>query len=127
MSGPRMLVSLAALLLLRPGCSNNTGPVAGALDVRLSSPHQDDGAVLVLVYGGPVDSIQSAGYPVYSARVADTVKLIVTGDLGSGAVARVHIPDQRQAYRYGARLEQVAVRRSYAQHDPAGYAIALVP
>lgn len=117
-----------ASLVLMSGCSNNTGPTAGALNVSLSSPRDDDGAVLLTISGGPVDSIESVGFRLYSARApADTVKLIVTGNLRSGAIARIHIPDIRQAARYSARIGQVAARTTYAQREAAAYTIALLP
>lgn len=109
------------------GCSNNTDPVAGALNVNISSPHLDDGAFMLSVYGGPVDSVESVGFTIYSLRTADSVKFIVTGSLGSGRVARIHIPDGRQASRYAAKISQVAARVSYAPRDPAGYSAALLP
>lgn len=115
------------LLVLVAGCSNNTGPVAGIIDVRLSSPHSDDGAVLLSITGGPVDSVDAAGHKLYSARTnADTLKLIVVGSLGSGPIARIHIPDNRHAFRYVARIGQVAARGTYEQRNPAGYRVALV-
>lgn len=124
------LVALAniVVLALSVSCSNNAEPTAGTLKVNLVSPATDDGAVLVTVFGGPVDSVESVGYTVYSARgSADTVKLIVTGTLPSGAIARIHIPDGRQASRYGARLVQVAARSTYSQRDTASYGISLLP
>jgi hypothetical protein len=125
-----MKVSIPFIVIwaLSAACSNDIGPTAGVLDVSLSSPHDDDGAVLFSVFGGPVDSVESAGFPVYSAHAsADTVKLIVTGSLGSGAIARIHIPDLRQASHYGARVGQVAARLTYAPYDPAGYSVTLSP
>jgi hypothetical protein len=116
---------LSAFLLA--GCSNNTGPVAATLNVNISSPHHDDGALLLSVHGGPVDSVESVGFRVYSIRAADSVKFIVTGNLGSGPIARIHIPDSRQTSRYSARISQVAVRVSYALRDPAAYSITLQP
>jgi hypothetical protein len=116
---------LSAFLLA--GCSNNTGPVAGTLNVNISSPQQDDGALLLSVYGGPIDSVESVGFRIYSIRAADSVKVIVTGSLGSGPVARIHIPDGLQAARYSAKISQVAARVSYAPRDPATYSITLQP
>ena len=101
--------------------------LARALNVSISSPQHDDGALMLSVYGGPVDSVESVGFPIYSIRTADSVKFIVTGSLGSGSVARIHIPDGRQASRYGARINQVAARSSYAPRDPSTYSITLVP
>ena len=117
------LVAVCSLI----GCSNNTDPVAGALNVSISSPHLDDGALMLSVFGGPVDSVESVGFTVYSVRAADSVKFIVTGPVGSGRVARIHIPDGRQASRYGARVSQVAARGSYGPRDPAGYSATLIP
>ncbi len=116
---------LSAILLA--GCSNNTGPAAGTLNVNISSPQHDDGALMLSVFGGPVDSVESVGFPIYSVREADSVKFIVTGSLGSGPVARIHIPDGRQASRYSARISQVAARQSYVQRNPATYSITLLP
>lgn len=122
-----LLVCIVALVLAA-GCSNSTGPTAGILNVSLSSPHPDDGAVLLSISGGRVDSVESIGYPIYSARPApETLKLIITGTLGGGPIARIHISDLRQASRYHASLEQVAARVTYAQHDPAEHAITLLP
>jgi hypothetical protein len=118
-----LLLSLALL----SGCTNNTGPGAGALNVSLSSAQHDDGAVMITVYGGPVDSVESLGFPIYAVRVADSVRFIVTGNLGSGPIARVHVPDGREAPQYRAKLTQAAARGSYLQRDPATYGISLIP
>ena len=68
------------------------------------------------------------GYPLFSARAdANTLRLIVTGTIGSGTIARIHVPDTRQASSYAASINQVAVRSSYAQRDPVSYVITLAP
>ena len=122
----RLAAGLLSAFLLS-GCSNNTGPVAGALNVSISSPRHDDGALLLTVSGGPVDSVESIGFRIYSIRAADSVKFIVTGSLGSGPVARIHIPDGREASRYSAKISQVAARASYASRDPETYSVTLRP
>jgi len=122
------LLTCIVSLVLGAGCSNSTGPVAGILNVSLSSPHPDDGAVLLSISGGRVDSVESIGYQIYSARPApETLKLIITGNLAGGPIARIHISDLRQASRYDVSLDQVAARVTYAQHDPAEHAISLLP
>ena len=115
-----------SLVLAPAACSNSTGPTAGILKVTVASPFQDDGAILLSVYGGPVDSVESVGYPIYSARVADTLKIIVTGNLNSGVLARMHIPDAREGSRYNAHIDQVAARQTYARHEPGGYTVTLL-
>jgi hypothetical protein len=111
------------------GCSTEpTGPVAGALSVTLATPHDDDGAVLFTISGGSVDSVESAGYSLYSARIdPTTLRVIATGDLRTGAIARIYIPDSRQVSRYSVAVNQVALRSTYGQRDPTGYSIALGP
>ena len=123
MTASRPHLWLAVILLA--GCSNSTGPTAGVLNVTVASPHQDDGGIMLTVYGGPVDSVEAVGYVIHSARAADSVKMIVTGNLGSGVIARVHIPDGRQASRYSAQIKQAAARQTYVQRDPAGYTVSL--
>ena len=128
MNASLRLLTVAYIGALVPlsGCSNNTGPSGATLSVTLSSPHGDDGAVLLTITGGPVDSVEAVGYAVYTARSGTgPLKLIVTGDLGGGPIARIHVPDYRHAPFYTAKVVQVAARRSYDQRDPAGYSASL--
>lgn len=121
------VLALLSLIMLA-GCSENSGPTAGVLNVTLASHGSDDGAVLLTISGGPIDSVEAVGTELYSARPnASTMRLIVTGSLTSGPIARLHIPDTREASRYVASVEQVASRSAYAQQDPAGYSVSLLP
>ncbi len=108
------------------GCSSEgAGPAAATLSLSLASPAQDDGAVLLTISGGPVDSIESPEYRLYSTPMdASTYRVIIAGPLSSGLVARVHIPDDRRSADYGAVVEQVAARGTYRQQDPAGYRLS---
>lgn len=125
--GPLLLVCLLGLIPFA-GCSNNTGPSGAVLSVSLSSPNTDDGAVLLTISGGPVDSVEAVGYPVYTARSgSETLRLIVTGPIGSGPIARIHVPDNRQVFSYSVKLVQVAARATYTQRDPASYGASLLP
>lgn len=124
---PALLVAAGLGLLV--GCSHEpTGSAAGTVNVALATPNSDDGAVLFTVSGGPVDSVEAVGYSIYSARIdANTLRIIVTGALGSGPVARLHIPDYRQDFVYSATVNQVASRMTYLQRDPASYSVTLAP
>jgi hypothetical protein len=114
---------------LLTGCSSEPGgPTAGAFTVSIASPNSDDGAVLFTISGGPVDSVEAMGYSLYSARIdANTLRVIVTGDLHAGPIARVRIADERQLSRYSATINQVAMRSTYGQREPTSYALALSP
>jgi hypothetical protein len=123
----RALESLVVVLLA--ACSGDyTGPTSGGLNLRLASPQGDEGAVLFTVAGGAVDTVEASDHGLYFARLdANTVRVVVTGDLSSGVIARIRIPDDRRASNYTATVSQVALRATYAQRDPAGYSITLAP
>ncbi len=81
--------------------------------------------MLLTISGGPVDSIGSPEYRLYSTPVdASTYRVIIAGPLSSGPIARVHIPDNRRSAEYGAVVEQVAARGTYRPQDPAGYRLS---
>ena len=118
---------LATTVAHSSGCSGETsGPVSGTLQVDLTTPFTDDGALLFTVSGGRLDSVEAGGYSLYSSRAdASTLEVIVTGNLSSGMIARVHIPDGRLAAQYSVNVIQAAARVSYAQRDPAVYHLML--
>jgi hypothetical protein len=94
----------------------------------LATPNTDDGAVLFTISGGPVDSVAAAGHQVYSALLdANTLRVVVMGDVGSGLLATIYIADTRLASGYSATVNQVAARGSYAQRDPASYSLSVSP
>jgi len=108
-------------------CSGSTTePAAGLLTLELRSPNADDGAVLFTLTGGPVQAIESEGRSVYYTVVdPSTIRVVIAGDLGSGALAQVRIADRDQAAHYTGVVEQVAQRSTYAQRDPAGYQLTV--
>jgi hypothetical protein len=126
MAYSRWLV-LAGLALA--ACSDDAAaPFEGALNVRLTTPNSDDGAVLFTLSGGSLDSVVAVNDEIYSARSdARTIQVIVTGNLQNGPIARIYVPDVRQAGKYSATVEQVAARSSYLQRDPASYSLRVAP
>ena len=131
---PLRTFALAALAALAAGaCSKDgpTGPSAGALSLSLTTPNADDGAVLLAVSGGPVDSITAAGgnkvYGGAAAAPAGTpLRVIVRGDLAAGTIARVWVPDVGAVGAYRVAVEQAAARATYQQRAVAGYAGTVV-
>jgi hypothetical protein len=122
------LVTLIGLIGSAACSDQPEEPTAGTLNVALTTPNSDDGAVLLTVTGGLVDSVESAGFVVYSAQVdPTTIRIIVIGNLAAGTIARIRIADDRQLSRYTAAINQVATRATYAQRDPAGYSLSLEP
>lgn len=123
------LVLVAAALGTLTGCSGQpSAPVAATLQVSLSTPFADDGALLFTVTGGRVDSVDAPGYSLYTSQTGPaTLQVILTGNLSPGIVAQVHIPDERVASQYSASISQVAARETYIERDPAAYHLELKP
>jgi hypothetical protein len=118
---------LAALALA--GCSDGAvAPFGGALNLNLTTPNTDDGAVLFTLSGASVDSVVPVNDQVFFARSDPrTLQVIVTGSLQNGTIARIYVPDIRLAGRYTASVQQVAARGSYLQRDAAPYSLTVIP
>jgi hydroxyethylthiazole kinase-like sugar kinase family protein len=124
-----LLLSMAIAPVWLSGCSSGpAGPTAATVELTFTTAADDDGAVLFTISGGPVDSVEAAGYALYLARLdPNTMRVIVAGDLTSGVIARLHIPDNQQRPQYSVTINQVAARVSYAQRQPESYSLALAP
>ena len=102
-----------------------TKPVAGELVVTLTSPNATDGALIVRVVG-PVTGVTPVGnYRVSLATEGNVTRAIVTGDIASGDLLRVKVPDIAQVGSYSANVEQAASRVDYALFSVSSYALAL--
>ena len=107
-----------------------SGPVAGVLNVALVTPNADDGAVLFTISGGPVTSVEASvpAYQVYSSIPdTNTARVLVTGDLSTGAVVQLHVADTRRAASYRASITQAASRSTFAQRVLTGYSLTVAP
>jgi hypothetical protein len=114
------------------GCSSSEGPVAGELEVRLTTPNGDDRAILLRLGGkqSAVSAPTGSGYRVLVAPLlADTVRVVVMAPLGAhlaaGALVRLTVPDVRQVGAYVAGVIDVA-SATYAQRPVTGYVLAVV-
>jgi hypothetical protein len=114
------------------GCSSTEGPVAGELEVRLTTPNTDDRAVLLLLKGAQtaVTAPSGSGYRILtSVWGSDSLRVLVIAPQGAhlaaGALARVAVPDTRQASSYTARALDVA-STLYAQRLLTGYQLTVV-
>jgi hypothetical protein len=122
------LKRLGCLLVLLTAC-HATVPTAvpGTLTVQLVSAGTNDGALVLLVGGGPVTSIEAVGgYEVTSNTDAAGVHLMVVGNLATGALVRLHVPDISRANDYLAIITQVADRSNFGLLDGTGYGVTIV-
>ena len=73
-----------------------------------------------------MDSVESTGYATYAASFgSDSTLVIVAGDIESGEVVRLHVPDIGATTNYGAAVKEAVSRSTFASQDPAGYIIAV--
>jgi hypothetical protein len=123
---------LAIVLLAASSCGGGDGggtasnPVPGTLNLSLSSPNTDDGAVLFTVTGGPIDSVIPELYTTFSTRVdANTRRVVVAGNVVDGLLVRIRVPDVSKVGDYGASIGQVASRTSHTLRPVGIYSITI--
>jgi hypothetical protein len=99
-------------------------PQPGPLNIRLTTPNADDGAILFELAGGPIDSIVRTQFRVASSAPGTTPRrAIVSGNLVGGTIAQLWVPDVNSVGRYSASIRDVAARGTYALRDLQGYRI----
>jgi hypothetical protein len=129
----RTLALLGLAAAVCAGCRGNEGPVAGELSVRLITPRSTDRAILFAVVGAQhgVSAPVGSSYTVFAdtSAVGDTTEVVVVAAKGSGLVAgeiaRITVPDTRQAGRYTPRTLDVAAT-SLAVGDTAGVSLTII-
>ena len=112
------------MALLLAGCRGDSGlgPTPGILVISLTRPGTTDGAVVLTLSGGPVTAVHApAGYQITSNSDGAGTHVLLVGDLRTGTVATVEIPDIAQALAYVAAVEQVADRTTFALLDAGPY------
>ena len=126
-------VVLAAITLACSGDSNNggTGPLPsvanpGFVNVTLSTPNSNDGALLLTLSGGAIDSLTaSSGSIFFASTGTNTFRVMVAGTITDGPIVRFWMPDRRNISQYLATLEQAAARSTYEQQSIGGYSLSI--
>lgn len=125
MTRGRSLVPLVLAALLTT-CSGSEPAGPGWLHVRLASPVTDDGGVMFVVRGAPIDSVRSGFADLYTSHVGTSEwEIIVVGNVSSTVVARLWVPDLDAVARYSATVEQVASGVTFAQRAVDGYRLTV--
>ena len=118
------------LLPLLASCAGDATapPTPGTLTIRLVTANQNNGAVVVVVSGGPVNSVHGAeGFEVARQTDGAGTHLLVVGNLIDGTLVTLNIPDRSRANAYVATLQQVADRTTFALLDPALFHLTITP
>lgn len=125
-------VVLAAITIACGGDTTNggTGPAEtsnpGFVIVTLATPNSNDGALLLTLSGGTMDSLTaSAGTIFFASTGTNTFRVMVAGTIGDGPIVRFWMPDRRNVAQYSATLEQAAVRTTYEQQDIGAYSLSI--
>jgi hypothetical protein len=118
---------LVLLLVLLAACHPDVPTtVPGSLTVRLAAAGANDGALVMVISGGEITSVQGAGtYEVTSFTDAAGVHVMVVGNLAGGSLVHLQVPDISRAADYLAVITQVADRNSFGLIDPSAYLLTI--
>ena len=99
------------------------GPRAGELTLTLTTPFPDDGAILVAITGPGIGTVRatSDALALHSRAVAGGVRVAVFGDIASGSLLRIAVPDASQASKYSASVIEVSDRANAVRAVLSGY------
>ena len=90
-----MMRRLVVLALLVAGCSSDQTPLptAGTLTLALTGGGNADGAIVLLISGGPVMSVAApAGYQVATNTDGEGTHVMLLGSLAVGTLAIWSLP-----------------------------------
>ncbi len=101
-----------------------SGP--GFLRVLLQTPRSNDGALLITLSGGPLDSLRVSQTTLLTAPPGvNDQQLIIAGDVRAGVVLRFWVPERTNVADYRAVLNQVATRADFLQQSLTDYSLTI--
>jgi hypothetical protein len=104
-----------------------SGPGPVSFDIAVSTG-ADHGAVLFTVTGGVVDSVTGlAGYQVFHTLTSTGARGMAFGSIVNGPLVQVWVPDRAGAAGYAVRVDEGAVRGTWATLSPESYSVARAP
>lgn len=100
----------------------------GSLTLTLHTPGLNDGALVLVVSGGPVNAVHGSGaLDVVKQTDGSGTHLMFIGDLAEGVIATIDIPDIGTAKAYVATVVQVADRTNFSLLDSGPYQLIIAP
>jgi hypothetical protein len=124
-------ISLVIVGSLLASCEDSVAPPAestgpGWLALQLSTPPQGAQALLLRITGGPIDSIVSQDYTLFSnGAVRSDWRVLLVGNMTGGVVARIWVPDLSAVGQYSAAIEQAAAQEGFEQQAVSGYDLTI--
>lgn len=125
------MVGAASLMFALAQCGGSdggpSGPVPGSLSLNLNTPNANDGAVMVTINGGVVDSVSTAAMAQYTSSTIQPgyTKIVVAGNITDGVIAKIWVPDVHAKSSYTVVVSQAAVRNTFTQQTVTGYSVTL--
>lgn len=122
---------LALFLSVAAGCGDAGEPPsrAGDLTVTYFQGGPSAGALLLTITGGEVqDVIAVNGEQVtFASPSPGTTRVVVMGNLGTGTLLRLRVPDVSLASRYVVVTDQVADKVTFSLIDPQRHPLTISP
>ncbi|MGD2069507.1 MAG: hypothetical protein PVI57_12590 [Gemmatimonadota bacterium] len=124
------MACMTGLLLLATGCGDDGGPtgtVAGTLEVSLSTPHDDDAAIVFTITGpgfGQITASDPTDY-LHVVGTGTSRTAVLVGDVGTGGLVRISVADVSESDAYTATVVQVADDTNALRPSLAGYALSI--
>ncbi len=101
-----------------------SGP--GFLQVLLQTPRTNDGALLITLSGGPLDSLRVSQTTLLTAPPGvNDQQLIIAGDVRACVVLLFWVPERTNVANYRAVLNQVATRADFIQQSLTDYSLTI--
>lgn len=127
----RFSAGLAFFLCVAAACGDGVGPPsqAGDLTVSYFQGGPSAGALLLTITGGEVLEVSAANgeQVTFASPSPGTTRVVVTGNLGTGTLLRVRVPDISLASRYVVVTDQVADRITFSLIDPQRHPLTIAP
>lgn len=116
---------------LLASCGNEGPPPsqAGDLIVSYVQAGPEVGAMLLTITGGVVQGVTARSGQALTVSFASpspgTTKVIVTGDISTGDILNVRVPDLSLSAGYVVRVDQVADDLTFSLIDPALHTLSI--
>lgn len=126
----RSISSLATALAIVLLGSCSEGPKAGELEVQLTTPNSDDGAIqftATAVAPLQLNELTAAcsGCKLFLVKISNTdYRGVITGNIAAGTFMRLSVPDTKARSSYSVQINAVASRTS-AIRSVNGYSVLL--